>query len=217
MVLSRSVVGPNFYCRDFIADEEFVHYLLGRGADPNVGNRADSHPGILLAIAHPSDVIERAAYLATPSIMDLLIAYGARLEKSVPIHTIAALGSLDDGPARLHAMVEHLQALGMDISDAQQFFSGCDPITPLDGAINANYPEMARFLLEHGANPMIGRLSSDLARQLFGPSVALVEMLEVFERSCQQDLEAMQELFGTGLPPEQPLTIAGSEYDESCS
>lgn len=145
--------------------------------------------------------------------MDLLIAHGARVENSVPFHAIAELGSLDDGPGRLHAMIEHLQALGMDINDAHQFYPDDDRMTPLDTAIYDDNIEMVKFLLEHGANPMTGGLSSDLAREVLGPNAALVEMLEVFEQSCQHDPEAMRELFGTEGLPDQPQPIANSEHD----
>lgn len=147
--------------------------------------------------------------------MDLLIAHGARLENSVPFHAVAELGDLNDGPAKLHAMVEHLQALGMDINNAHQFYPDDEALTPLETAIYDDNIEMVKFLLEHGANPMTGGLSSDLAREVLGPDVALVEMLEAFERSCRQNPEAMQELFGTEGLPDQPQPIAFAEHDES--
>ena len=209
-------MGPNICYRVFVEDEDLVQDLLDHGADPTADNYAKSLLPLHGPISvDPSDIIERAAYLATPAIMDLLIAHGARLENSVPFHAIAELGSLDDSPTRLHAMVEHLQALGMDINDAHRFHPDDDALTPLDTAIYDDNLEMVKFLLEHGANPMTGGLSSDLAREVLGPDVALVEMLEVFERSCRQNPEAMQELFGTEVPPEQPLTLDNSEYDES--
>ena len=101
--------------------EDFVQGLLDHGAELS----ADSYAKSLLPTDRqlpndPSDIIETAAYLATPATMDLLIAHGARLEKGVPFHAIAAWGSLDEGPARLHAMFEHLQALGVDILVSNQ-------------------------------------------------------------------------------------------------
>ena len=112
-------------------------------------------------------------------------------------------------------MVEHLLTPGMDINNAHQVYPDDDALTPLDSAISDGNIEMVKFLLEHGANPMTGGLSSDLARELLGPIPALVEMLEVFERSCRQNPEAMRELFGTEGLLDQPQSLANNEHDQS--
>ena len=179
-------------------DDETASWLLENGADPNIGNRAESKdPDSNIPDIWNPDVIEMAASCCDISSFDLILAHGAILEHSIPLHAIA-LGILPpEHFLEPHDMIDYLQSIGYDINGIQVFDHPYPAMTPLEIAIEHSTIEMVRMLLEHGANPFANGRDSDWARRRLQPNPAVIEMLEVFERSCQQNPEAMRELFGT--------------------
>ena len=197
-------------------DDEQASWLLENGADPNVGNCAESkRPDSNRPVVWKLDVIEIAASWCRTSLLDLIIAHGAKLENSIPLHMVIVAQCSVQHLLEPHDKVEYLQSLGYNINGIHKFDDPYPSMTPLEIAIGFGNIEMVRMLLEHGANPAVKGTASDCARRVNQPNSELIEMLEVFERSCEQDPETMQELFGTEGLPDQPQPIFNSVRDES--
>lgn len=127
--------------RHIVRDEKLIRWFLAHGADPN----AYGQPG--------STILDVAAANSTPTVLDLLIAHGARLEDSDALHSAA--GEREKKPGRVE-MMSHLLHLGMDINAlAQREYPAGRRIgrgTPLQAAVAPEEPDRIQFLIEHGAN-----------------------------------------------------------------
>ena len=112
--------------------------------------------------SNSGDCLNRAASQSSITVFDLLLAHGAKLENSRPLH--AAVESVNEEMERF-PMMAHLLDLGVDIN-------GTDfarrLATPLHHAVHAFKIERARFLLERGADPHIknyyGHSALEIAR-----------------------------------------------------
>ncbi|MCJ1315550.1 Ankyrin-2 [Xylographa vitiligo] len=129
-------------------DATLVRWLLDHGADPNIGamytdGLSDSDP-----IPISGDALDRAARSACIPAFDLLLAHGARLQNSLPMHAVAATA---DAEAQV-AMMQHLLLLGVDVN-ANDFPRGSHAFgTPLHYAVRHGRIAGVRFLIEHGAD-----------------------------------------------------------------
>ncbi|KAL8797999.1 MAG: hypothetical protein Q9182_007047 [Xanthomendoza sp. 2 TL-2023] len=126
---------------------DMVTYILDRGGDP--GRVTDETP---LWQNHFLP-IETAALCATAEVANLLLRHGASLQSTAALN-IAAKHPKDQ---RLE-MVKCLVQAGADVnatareSDMNHGELGWGP--PLISAINKQYIEVIRYLLENGANPL---------------------------------------------------------------
>jgi ankyrin repeat protein len=123
-------------------------------------------------VSNSGDCLNRAASRSSTAIFDLLLARGAKLENSKPLH--AAVESMNEDSERI-PMMAHLLELGVDVN-------GLDAVrrlgTPLHHAVHACKIERARFLLERGADPHIknqyGNSALEIAR--INERIAFVEL-----------------------------------------
>ena len=128
-------------CRHTIRNEELIRWFLSHGADPN----AYGKPG--------ATILDVVAANSSPTVFDLLIAHGARLEDSDALHSAA--GEREKRPGRVE-MMTHLLEMGMDINamgrrdypPSRRIGRG----TPLHAAVGARELDRIEFLLERGAD-----------------------------------------------------------------
>ena len=128
-------------CRHTIRNEELTRWFLSHGADPN----AYGKPG--------STILDVVAANSSPTIFDLFIAHGARLDDSDALHSSA--GEREKRPGRVE-MVAHLLDMGMDINaigrrdypPSRRIGRG----TPLHAAVGSRELDRIDFLLEKGAD-----------------------------------------------------------------
>ncbi|KAL4909604.1 hypothetical protein BDW74DRAFT_41786 [Aspergillus multicolor] len=133
---------------------DWVRFCLEHGADPNVG-LVEEHLRPLACAVHTGNY----------ELVDLLLHYGARVEGSNAIVQAAIDEDLD--------MVKYLLSRGANIDEVgiegppgdEGYY---DMGSPLHQAAVEGYPEMARFLIEAGADiylkDPLGRTAEELAR-----------------------------------------------------
>ena len=123
-------------------NKSHVEFCLKHGADANLGTYAFRWSALATAAEYDADL----------DIVDLLIAGGAFLNSSDALHTAALKGRYE--------MVNYLIGKGADVnvvgfeyclSDSKADEAG----TPLHFAVDANNTEVAKLLLENGADVAI--------------------------------------------------------------
>ena len=128
-------------CRHVVLNQDLSRWFLSHGADPN----ACSKPG--------STLLDVVAANSTPTVFDLFIDHGARLEDSDAL--ISSAGERENRPGRVE-MMAHLLDMGMDISaigrrdypPSRRMGRG----TPLHAAVGARAIDRIEFLLERGTD-----------------------------------------------------------------
>lgn len=128
-------------------DEASIRYLLGLGADPNLG----PYPGFTAQTLgkNSGQILNTAAACSKPEIFALLLSHGADLSKAIPLHY--AVGSPPwKIPGSKVPMLEYLLELGVDINGTHQYAS-MQKGTPLDVAILWGRHEEAKWLQARGA------------------------------------------------------------------
>ncbi|KAI4626237.1 uncharacterized protein J4E87_004737 [Alternaria ethzedia] len=150
-------------------DEPSIRLLLKLGANPNLGppKKMTAPAMIMRPISNCGHTLNSAAVHCSPEIFALLLAHGAVLSNSTPLHRAA--GSISDNRI---SMLEYLVGeLGLDIHGMD---SG-PPIpdeccgregTSLHCALRRKRYETAKWLLEHGADPDKGDSFGTPARAL---------------------------------------------------
>jgi ankyrin repeat protein len=155
-----------------VVPKEMIEEFVGNAHDNLARVKAllEAHPDLLDASAPWTETaIQAATQMGNVPIIEYLIGKGA----SVDIFTAAVLGMGDRVEAFVEAdpslvrasgihgipllyfpvirghraIAEALLARGADVN------AGANGLTPLHGAVMFDQPEMARWLLEHGANP----------------------------------------------------------------
>jgi uncharacterized protein len=153
--------------------QEIIDQFVGNahGNFPVVKELLEKYPAIINSNASWTETaIQAAAQIGQVEIVNYLLAHGAEYD----ICTAAMLGSKDclqqflkEDPGQVYARGAHgIPLLYFPIirsnSDIAEylFLQGADPnaasrdgITPLHGAAMFNQPQMARWLLGHGAQP----------------------------------------------------------------
>ncbi|KAL8711202.1 MAG: hypothetical protein Q9220_004347 [cf. Caloplaca sp. 1 TL-2023] len=133
-----------------IDNEELVAWFLDHGADPNAPK---SH--IYDPMPHILDV---AAVNASPAVFALLIARGAKIEDSDPLHSAA--GEWEDVPGRVEMMNYLINKVELGVNEIEKT-SKVPPSrqmgrgTPLHGAVWTGSKERVELLLKNGADPEI--------------------------------------------------------------
>lgn len=127
-------------------DDEILEWLISHGAKPTNGAG-----------------LQTAAERGTIRQIDILLAAGARLTDTIPLHMAA--GSAHVYPNRLE-MMEHLMRVGCDVN---AWDSALQPReqrgTALCYACRSGNVEAAGWLLEHGANQSYEKLGRFLTMQ----------------------------------------------------
>jgi len=135
-----------------MGQREVAEYLLAAGAPPTICSAAvlgraaevaaflDADPGLARAQgAHGIPLLYHAALSGQTAIGDLLIAHGGGAEASAALH-----GALRYGHTAMLAWLLDHGATDVDVAD----FAGK---TPLQIAVERDYPAIAALLRQHGA------------------------------------------------------------------
>ena len=131
-------------------NEEIVRLLLAHGADPSIAPPYSSQYD--LRTPWPKKPLNCAARKST-ELFDLLIAHGAKLEESLPLHG-AVWGDADDGGERI-PMMKHILELGVDINQLDEVRSMRARGTALHHAVILKRTKTVEFLLDNGADPRV--------------------------------------------------------------
>ena len=126
--------------RHIVTDEKLTRWFLSHGADPN----AYGSPG--------ATILDVAAANSTPTIFELLLSHGAKLEASDALHS--AMGEREKRPGRVE-MAAYLLDLGLDINalgrrdypPSRRIGRGA----PLHAAVTSQQIDRIEFLLKRGA------------------------------------------------------------------
>lgn len=132
-------------------DDQILRWFLGQGADPNLGPTATKgSPGSDdLHIPQSGAALEIAVLNKNISSFDILLDHGAKMENALVLHTVC----IDrDG---LIPMMEHLVRRGADVNKFGYHYFLDHGGTPLLMAAKTGDAEKARWLVEHGADPLI--------------------------------------------------------------
>ena len=129
-------------------DEALLIWFLNHGADPNIGApyiwvRSDSD-----SFPDSGDALNLAAGSSSIAAFDLLLAHGARLENSLPLHAAA---TRSDADAQL-PMMRHLLSRGVDVNASDAVKGPRRGGTPLHHAAYAGRIKAVQFLVENGAD-----------------------------------------------------------------
>ncbi|KAI9817282.1 MAG: hypothetical protein M1832_004704 [Thelocarpon impressellum] len=136
--------------RWMVGEQAVVEWLLDHGADPCLGTPVPSRAREAAPLNPRSgDVLNAAAAVSSVAVFKLLLARGARLDWSTPLHAAAALSSTDRIP-----MMAFLLELGVDVNSYNPGWPSYHG-TPLDEAVMSPCPRKARFLMQNGADPHI--------------------------------------------------------------
>ncbi|MCJ1379688.1 hypothetical protein MMC17_002790 [Xylographa soralifera] len=130
-------------------DETLVRWLLDHGADPNIGAPYTFVPSDSAPVTNSGDALNHAAASLSVATFDLLLAHGARLENSLPLHAAAEVAA--DAEAVV-PMLQHLLSLGVDVNASDHVKGHAGLGTPLHYAIRAGRLAAVGFLVEHGAD-----------------------------------------------------------------
>jgi hypothetical protein len=130
-----------------VKDESLVRWFLDHGANPNLGPPPFESVPSQIPRLDSGYVLDAVASSSTVGVLDLLLAYGAKLENSLALHW-AAQASEDHGRI---PMMERLLELGMDINGSDVVRGPWQYGTPLDYASRYGRKERVRFLKERGA------------------------------------------------------------------
>lgn len=109
--------------------------------------------------------LNAAANIGSITMVDLLMAHGAKLENNCPLHTTAMKKPIGNGWKRI---VDHLIALGLDVNGLDTQMGPYSKGTPLCYALESLSLDGAKYLMDKGADPTIknrhGQSALDLAR-----------------------------------------------------
>jgi ankyrin repeat protein len=141
---------------------DYLQYLLEAGADPNQDPDAATFP---LAIV--------AALYKDPAVIDILLQYGAKLERSGALGAAAQLGN-EPMMARL------LEREARSDTDAIRL---SERGSPLHTAVEAGHVGVTRMLLQHGADPKAldgnGMTPLDVAEKMQEKGKDMSQILEI--------------------------------------
>ncbi|KAB8213340.1 ankyrin repeat-containing domain protein [Aspergillus novoparasiticus] len=149
-----------------IDNEQLVRWLLDKGTNPNQGAVLCSPDVNKTTDNESGEVLNAAAEKAPVVVFDLLLARGARLERSHPLY-FAAKGGRNN-------MIRRLLELQVDINGLDDSRGPYKIGTPLHYAARFGHAETVRYLLQEGADPSITGLES-----LFREAEPFVEVTEV--------------------------------------
>ena len=129
-------------------DEALLVWFLNHNADPNIGAPYISVPSDSHSFPNSGDALNSAAGYSSIAALGLLLAHGAKLENSVPLHAAAARSDAD---AQI-PMMRHLLSLGVDVNASDAVRGPRRKGTPLHYAVQAGMIDAVQFLLENGAD-----------------------------------------------------------------
>lgn len=176
--VNSSFMGGHTALIQCIHNEPVTKLLLSYGADPNLGPPLDPQPHSPSA-TDSGAVLNTAAAISKPHIIDLLIQHGAKLENSLPLHAAVTRDVEPYGEGI--PMMAHLLQLGVDINGTDESRGFAAFGTPLHYAVRRARIDTVRFLLRKGADVRAKVLRGeatalDLARQTRREDlIALVE------------------------------------------
>lgn len=162
---------------EVLKDEVLLKWFLQHGADPNICGAPvveRYHLGESFGyMCEPAPL--RNAVLKHPPAIDTLVAYGARLDISSPLHWAVRSQSENE------ALLDHLLELGCDINALEyenneewRQHNNRSRGTPLHVAVDSYEPRTIKYLLSRGADHAIRNSEGETA----------LEMIDIYAHLC---------------------------------